>query len=281
MLTSNANMTMRKTIVATLACLLLAGGAAQAQLNVNRIVKKAKQAVSSTASQVKTKVKDAVDDSGKPLSKVENAVATGIQKTKQAVMNVDETTVNGHNYTSLGDFKPEQYDRTATGCVSFSHVPTSYEECDSLYTRFLGTSAQGAASMMVMALAIYERDPALSERCIRLIATPQCAQQVLEACSSGLPAYQAAACLKGAGQANGYRPNTPYTVEFNASDRVNVKTGDSYTLYIDLNSKGWQEHRRTVAVCKTPHSLYKVQDCESLVAPCLKPQAGTSTAPLQ
>ena len=35
--------------------------------------------------------------------------------------------------------------------------------------------------MMVMALAIYERDPALGERCIRLIATPQCAQQVLEA----------------------------------------------------------------------------------------------------
>ena len=57
--------------------------------------------------------------------------------------------------------------------------------------------------------------------------------------------------------------------------------GDSVPLYIDLNSKGWQEHRRTVAVCKTPHSLYKVQDCESLVAPCLKPQAGTSTAPLQ
>lgn len=271
----------RKTIAATLACLLLAAGAAHAQFNVNKIVRKAKQAVTSTASQVKTKVKDAVDDSDKPLGKVENAVATGIQKTKQAVMNVDGATFNGHDYTSLGDFKPEQYDRTATGCVSFTHVPTSYAECDSLYTHFLGTSAQGAASMMVMALAIYDRDPALGERCIRLIATPQCAQQVIAACSSGLAAYQAAACLKGAEPANGYQPNRPYTIEFNACDREHVNTGGSYTLYIDLDSKGWEQHKRTIAVCKAPHSLYKVQNCTPIVAPCLKPEAGTTIAPLQ
>ena len=124
-----------------------------------------------------------------------------------------------------------------------------------------------------MAIDIYNHNAQLGDSCIKRVATPGCAQIVLDALARGLKPYQPTACLKGAMPENGYQPNTPYTVEFYASETETEKSGSNYVLYIDLNSKGWEQPRRTIAVTTASRGLYKVKNCDDLLMPCIEPQA--------
>ena len=43
-----------------------------------------------------------------------------------------------HQYTMRGNLTAEQYDQSTTGVVTFTNVPSDYDEFEKLYTEFLG-----------------------------------------------------------------------------------------------------------------------------------------------
>jgi hypothetical protein len=57
-----------------------------------------------------------------------------------------------HVYTMKGTLTAEAYDKNATGVVTFTNVPSDYEEFEALYTQFLGKTPHGTAAMMPMAM---------------------------------------------------------------------------------------------------------------------------------
>ena len=59
-----------------------------------------------------------------------------------------------HVYTMKGTLTAEAYDKNATGVVTFTNVPSDYEEFEALYTQFLGKTPHGTAAMMPMAMEI-------------------------------------------------------------------------------------------------------------------------------
>ena len=46
-------------------------------------------------------------------------------------------TYGDHTYTVKGDLTAEEYNSSATGIVTFTNVPTDYEEFEALYTSSL------------------------------------------------------------------------------------------------------------------------------------------------
>ena len=70
-------------------------------------------------------------------------------------------TYGDHTYTMKGNLTAEKYNASATGVVTFTHVPADYEEFEALYKEFLGKTPHGTAAMMPMAMEIYGRDPRL------------------------------------------------------------------------------------------------------------------------
>ena len=67
---------------------------------------------------------------------------------------------NGHTYTQKGTLSIKTYNPAATGMVTFTNVPSNYEEFEEVYTKFLGQTPYGVAAMMPMAMEIYGRDRA-------------------------------------------------------------------------------------------------------------------------
>ena len=139
-------------------------------------------------------------------------------------------TYGDHTYTQKGTLTAKQYDRKASGVVTFTNVPSSYEEFEALYTNFLGKTPHGTAAMMVMAMEIYGRDREMGKQCIELINYPSNVNSVIPRLNdkygtsqyapendSYHQRYLPAAVLKGATPQNGYTPQQPYTVEMKAS----------------------------------------------------------------
>ena len=88
-------------------------------------------------------------------------------------------TENGHTYTQKGTLTIKIYNPAATGKVTITNIPSNYEEFEKVYTEFLGKTPYGTAAMMPMAMAIYGRDKAEGEKCIRLINYPSYVNSVL------------------------------------------------------------------------------------------------------
>ena len=61
-------------------------------------------------------------------------------------------TYGSHVFTMEGNFSAESYNQNATGCVTFSNIPSDYDEFEAVYTQFLGKTPHGAAAMMPMAM---------------------------------------------------------------------------------------------------------------------------------
>ena len=147
-----------------------------------------------------------------------------------AQADMETWTYGNHTYTQKGNLTAKQYNSKATGVVTFTNIPSDYEEFAALYRQFLGNTPHGTAAMMVMAMEIYGRDRQVGKRCIELINYPSNVNSVIPrlndkyGTSQYAPEndgyhqrYLPAAVLKGATPQNGYRPQEPYTVEMKAS----------------------------------------------------------------
>ena len=190
-----------------------------------------------------------------------------------------------HVYTMKGTLTAEAYNKNATGVVTFTNVPSDYEEFETLYTQFFGKTPHGTAAMMVMAMEIYGRDRQVGRKCIELINYPSNVNSVISilndkyGSSQYAPAndsyhqrYLPAAVLKGATPQNGYRPQEPYTVEMKASVNKHQElqiSGSGRVMYIYMMGKGWDTEQRSVEIIRQPNQpLYKVFNCPALYTQC-------------
>lgn len=203
--------------------------------------------------------------------------------TKAAGKQVSQT-FNGHTYTMKGTLSIKTYNQAATGMVTFTNVPSNYEEFEEVYTNFLGLTPYGAAAMMPMAMEIYARDHAEGEKCIRLINYSSNANVVLSQLKEKFGSsqyapendsyhqrYLPAAVLEGATPENAYSPKTPYTVNMRASvnKHQDMQMYDGRVMYIYMMGKGWDTEQRSVEIVKTSDSeLYKVFNCPALYTQC-------------
>ena len=192
----------------------------------------------------------------------------------QAQTELKTWTYGGHTYTQKGTLTAKEYDKKATGVVTFTNVPSDYEEFESLYTNFLGKTPHGTAAMMVMAMEIYGRDRKVGRQCIELINYPSNVNSVISilndkyGSSQYAPAndsyhqrYLPAAVLKGATPQNGYRPQEPYTIEMKASVNKHQElqiVGSGRVMYVYVMGKGWDTEQRSVEIIRQPNQpLYK------------------------
>ena len=190
-----------------------------------------------------------------------------------------------HVYTMEGTFTAEHYDRSAKGVVTFTNVPSNYDEFEQLYTQFLGKTPHGTAAMMPMAMEIYGRDRNEGRKCLQLICWPSNVNSVASmlnekyGTSQYAPAndpyhqrYLPAAVLKGATPQNGYAPMRPYTVEMQASVNSHKQMqimGSGTVVYIYVMGDGWDTHQRAVDIIKADgDELHKVFNCPALYTQC-------------
>lgn len=193
-------------------------------------------------------------------------------------------TENGHTYTQKGTLNIKTYIPAATGMVTFTNVPSNYDEFEKVYTEFLGKTPYGTAAMMPMAMAIYGRDRAEGEKCIRLINYPSNVNSVLSqlkekfGTSQYAPAndsyhqpYLPAAVLEGATPQNAYTPKYPYTVNMRASvnKHQDMQLYDGRVMYIYMMGKGWDTEQRSVEIIQVNDGeLFKVFNCPALYTQC-------------
>ncbi len=166
--------------------------------------------------------------------------------------------------------------------VTFSNVPSGFDEFEALYNQWCGTDPYRTAAMMVWAIEIYARDEATGKQCIELINTPINATGVLRqlkqrfAQSEHAPSndpyvqrYYAAAMLKGASAANGYRPTEPYTIELTPSVNADQETQGGKVKYIYIMGDGWDTRQRQVEVLlPNGQEKYQVFNCPSILTQC-------------
>ena len=143
-----------------------------------------------------------------------------------------------------------------------------------------------ALSAIPMAMAIYGRDRAEGEKCIRLINYPSNVNSVLSqlkekfGTSQYAPEndsyhqpYLPAAVLEGATPENGYSPKSPYTVNMRASvnKHQDMQLYDGRVMYIYMMGKGWDTEQRSVEIIQVNEGeLFKVFNCPSLYTQCKK-----------
>lgn len=214
-------------------------------------------------------------------------VVSSEESTECITVEVTDTSMQygSHRYTMTGNLTAEQYNRQAWGRVTFTNVPTDYEEFERVYSEFLGKTPHGTAAMMPMAMAMYGRDRELGERCIRLINYDSNVSSVLSqlrqkftptehapANDTYIQPYLPAAVLKGATPENGYTPSEPYTVEMTASINQHsdlIISGKGRVVYLYILGEGWDTKKRQVEVLQPGNNaLHKVFNCPSLYTQC-------------
>ena len=213
--------------------------------------------------------------------KTKNAAKKAAQKARKNTAKETSFEYGDHIYTQRGTFKSSHYDATAAGEVTFTNVPSDYEEFEAVYTQFLGQTPHGTAAMIPMAMEIYARDREAGKKCIELINYPSNVNSVISRLREKFGAepndsygerYLPAAVLKGATAQNGYTPQQPYTVEMEASVNKHQElqiTGEGTVMYLYIIGGGWDEHQRQVEIILEPdQELYKVFNCPSLYTGC-------------
>lgn len=164
-----------------------------------------------------------------------------------------------------GTISHTQWEPGKTASVEFSRFPTSIAEFRELQ-RTLGKEPHGAIALELMAFEMYRRDGDNGVECLKLNNTPNNVLSVVNRLrelyrknGSYARPYQAAAFLKGASAANGYKPDSPYTVEVRVSPVTKYQPANDYgstMLFIDINSNGHQSNWKSVYVVKPAGSEY-------------------------
>ena len=170
-------------------------------------------------------------------------------------------------------------DHDAFGEVTFTNIPTDYNEFEALYSEFLGRTPHGAAAMIPMAMEMYARDREMGKKCIELLSYPSNVNSIISRLKDKFGSdesygqrYLPAAVLEGATAANGYKPNRPYTVTMEASVNKHQElqiVGEGTVMYIYIIGGGWDTTQRQVELILEPgHEQYQVFNCPSLYTGC-------------
>ena len=192
-----------------------------------------------------------------------------------------------HSYVLQGNFKVDSYSKHAAGRVTFTHVPSDYDEFEAVY-QVLGKTPHGTAAMMPIAMEMYGRNRKEGEKCIRLLCYPSNVNTVLSLLKDKFGSqegftsddgyhqrYLPAAVLEGATPENGYCPNEPYTVTMYASvnQHRDMQLFDGRVMYIYLMGKGWDTEQRSIEIVKTSDSEFcQVFNCPALLTQCKRIQ---------
>jgi hypothetical protein len=214
--------------------------------------------------------------------------------TTWAQVSGNKMTYGNHVYTVDGKIKKDVVGGVAsafglggkklnkpTATVTFTNVPSSYEEFEAVYTQFLGKSIHGTAAMIPMAIEMYARDAEVGKQCFELICNSSATVSgIIRILKEKLPPnadysdsycqrYMAAALLKGATAKNGYKPDYPYTVQMCMSANKPQEVTDGVDTFIYILAKGWDTEQRQVEIFKgDDEDLYKVYNCPSCYTQC-------------
>ena len=257
----------------TIALLALMGQTANAQFgNILNRVKYSAQ------SSLENAVVKGVNDAGK------GAVKSAKKKVKNAKKGKAEEAVwtyGDHTYTMKGNMSADKYRKDGFGEVTFTNIPSDYDEFEALYSEFLGRTPHGTAAMIPMAMEMYARDREVGKKCIELLCYPSNVNSVISRLKDKFGAdpndsygqrYLPAAVLQGATASNGYRPNHPYTVEMDASVNKHQElqiVGSGTVMYIYIIGGGWDTQQRQVEIILEPgREQYQVFNCPSLYVGC-------------
>ncbi len=213
--------------------------------------------------------------------KTQNAAKKAVQNARKNSAKETTFKYGGHVYTQKGTFKASRYDKYAAGEVTFTNIPSGYEEFEAVYTQFLGLTPHGTAAMIPMAMEIYARDRAEGKKCIELLCYETNVNSFIsrlrdkfgtEPSDSYGERYLPAAVLKGATPSNGYCPQHPYTVEMDASVNKHQElqiVGSGTVMYIYIIGGGWDTQQRQVEIILEPgREQYQVFNCPSLYTQC-------------
>ena len=257
-----------KTIIVTT---LLAATCMTAEAQIGKVLNK-------VIKQTEKVVNNAVDKVTEGADRIANVT----EKEVRDVLHDEDSLIYGeHRFSMQGNIAADKYRRNGFGNVTFTHVPSDFEEFKAVYTTFLGKTAFGAAAMMPMAMEMYARNREVGRQCIELLCYPSNVNSVISIIKQKFGSdpndsygqrYLPAATLKGATPENGYRPEWPYTVEMEASVNQHQElkiSGSGTVLYLYIMGDGWDTRQRSVEIIKQPGSeLYKVFNCPSLYTGC-------------
>ena len=257
-----------KTIIATV---LLAAICMTANAQIGKVLNK-----------VIRQTEEVVNNAVNKVTETAENIANVAEKEVRDVLNDEDSLLYGdHKYSMQGNIAADKYRRNGFGIVTFTNIPSNYEEFKAVYTNFLGKTAFGAAAMMPMAMEMYARDREVGRQCIELLCYPSNVNSVISIIKEKFGSnpndsygqrYLPAASLKGATPENAYQPERPYTVQMEASVNQHQElkiTGSGTVLYLYIMGGGWDTHQRSVEVIKQPgKDLYQVFNCPSLYTGC-------------
>ena len=199
-------------------------------------------------------------------------------KTTATEWSVDGNTLTygRHTYTMQGDFNKAK--------VTFTNVPSDYDEFRTVYENLLGKTSYGVSAMLPMAFELWGRNHATGEQCLKLITGGTCYNEIMRQLPDHMVANEhapagdgyaqrclPAAVLEGANKENGYNPTEPYTVNI-AIGLPDTWGEDSemlqaycYKMNI-ISGNAWNTTLRPVTVMLPwrGEQLYKVNNCSSL-----------------
>ena len=232
----------------------------------------------SAQSSVENAVVRAAEDAGRKALQSAKKKAKDMKKGKAEE---SSWSYGDHTYTMKGNLTADKYRKDGFGEVTFTNIPSNYEEFEAVYYEFLGRTPHGAAAMMPMAMEIYARDRVEGKKCIELLCYKSNVNSVIPRLKDKFGAepddsygqrYLPAAVLKGATPQNGYTPQKPYTVEMEASVNKHQElqiVGSGTVLYLYMIGGGWDTHQRQVELILEPgHEQYQVFNCPSLYVQC-------------
>lgn len=216
----------------------------------------------------------------------------GVEESKIAwLVDGNTMTYDNHTYTMDGNFD-EDYVTNGKAKVTFTNIPSDYEEFRTVYEEFLGTTSYGVSAMLPMAFELWGRDHEVGKQCIALITGGTCYNEIMRQLpahmemSSQSPADDPyvqrclpAAILQGATKENGYNPTEPYTVNISIgrkaqwAEESEILQSNVYQLYL-ISGNAWNTQQRTVTIQRAwrGDKLYRVNNCSSLYVNIFAPR---------
>ena len=213
------------------------------------------------------------------------------EKEHETIIEGNTLTYGSHSYSVEGDLDATgmtgRYD-TPTASVSFTNIPSGYNEFKAVYNGLLGNSIQGTAAMIPMAIEIYARNSYTGERCLKLLCHDESTvKEILSVLKERfkineyggendpyIQRYLPAALLKGATPKNAYRPSEPYMVEMCPSVNKPQSISSGIDNFVYILCKGWDTggynyaQRQVEIIQPKGGGLYKVFSCPSTYVQC-------------
>lgn len=213
------------------------------------------------------------------------------EKKYETIVDGNTLSYGSHTYTIEGDLDATgligRYDSPTTS-VSFTNIPSGYNEFSAVYNGLLGKSIQGTAAMIPMAIEIYAREPYTGERCLELLCYDKSTvKEILSVLKERfrkneyggendpyIQRYLSAALLKGATPKNAYRPSEPYMVEMCPSVNKPQSISSGIDNFVYILCKGWDTggynyaQRQVEIIQPKGGGLYKVFSCPSTYVQC-------------